>query len=220
LRLKPRIDVAIEQLSPECRDKIKTVLQSSKKKPTEVSPFADIAFGIRRIYRADGPLRVELTGDQFDKIPWLLTATILESALGWNYRGAEKVVYIRTKKRVRRMKNVGLFYHDDKLIAVMYCRKLGDDHKRILVRWLERKDKIMVEYRPAGPSDGTSRLGYRYFIDFVMFSSLSIKRKAVELLTPAEEEFNKKYEPTLSQTRRMLTHSTNGKGQRLTGLVA
>jgi len=208
LRLKPKIDVEVERLSNECKDKIKMVLQTREAKPTEICPFADMALGIRRIIPEDGPLRIELTGDEFDKISWILTATILEGTMGWHYEGKEKIVYVRTKKgKLKRMKNVGLFYENKKPIAVMFCRKFGDDHEEILVKWLECDDRqILVEYKPAGRSDGGSRLGYRYFIDYVMFSSPWVKQRAIEILAPLERSFNEKYEPTLTQTKRELMH--------------
>jgi hypothetical protein len=204
LTLRPGVEVAIERLSPQCRDKIKTFLQTREAEPTEISPFADIAFGIRMIHSGRGPLRIEATGDEFDKIPWVLTVTILEDAMKWTYRGMEKIVYVPTKTGPKRMKDVGLFYHDEKPVAVMYPLRPCNVWKRILVKWLENERQILVEYKPAGRSDGGSRLGYRYFVDYVMFSSSSVKQSAIRTLSSKGKEFSDKYEPTLAQTKKLI----------------
>jgi hypothetical protein len=206
LRLTPKVDVELEHLSPEHKDKMKTFLQTRENEPTEVNPFADTAFGIRKIHEGKGPLHIEVTGDKFDKVPWVLTVEILESAMGWNYRGAEEIVYVRTRKGVRRMKNAGLFYDDNESVAVMYRLKSYDDWNKILVEWLESERQILVEYKPAGRSDGGSRLGYRYFIDYVMFCSSWVKQKAIEILSAKGRDFSDKYELTLAQTKKKLMH--------------
>ena len=207
LKLKLGAGVEVERLSPECRDKIRTLLQTEKANPTEVNPFGDRPFGIRKIYSTAGPLHIEVTGDKFDKVPWLLTANIMEATFGWSYKGVENIVYLPTKTSYKRMKNVALFYDNQKLIAVMYRLRSEDICKQILVKWLECRRQLLVNYRPAGCSDGRSRLGYRYFIDYKMFSSPWVKQRAIEILTPLEREFSEKYEPTLAQTKRKLMKS-------------
>ena len=202
LRLKPRVAVSVERLSPECIDKTRTLLQTEKANLTEINPFADIPFGIRKICLTDGPLHIEVTGDKFDKVPWVLTVIILEAVCGWSYQGFEKIIYIPTKKGPKRLKDVGLFYEGEKPIAVMYHPRSSNDCKMLLVKWLVGKKQILVMYKPAGRSDGRSRLGYRFFIDYVMFSSSWAKQKAIEILTPLERRFNEKYEPTLAQTKK------------------
>jgi hypothetical protein len=209
LKLKPEIDVEIERLSPECKDKIKTVLQTREAKPTEICPFVDMSLGIRRIHLGKGPLRIEVTGDQFDKIPRVLTTTILEAVYGWRFEGIDDVGYVPTDNGPKRIKNYGLFYEGKEIVAVMYGLPLDSDCKNILVRRLKcdgnRRDKqILVRYRPAGRSDGGNRLGYRYFIDYTMFSPARVKQRAIEILAPLERSFNEKYEPTLAQTKKEL----------------
>jgi hypothetical protein len=210
LTLKPRLDVAVERLPPECIDKIETFLQTRDAHSTGISPFADMSFGIRRIDSRNGPLHLELTGDKFHKIPWVLTVIILEAVYGWNSKGVEKIGWIPTEKGQRRIKNYGLFYEGKAIVAVMYRLPSHNVCDKILVKWLKSNhEQILVEYKPAGPLDGRSRLGYKYFIDYVMFSSLYVKQKAIDMLTTPATEFAKKYEPTLAQTKRTLMEINN-----------
>jgi len=207
LTLKPQVNVKIDRLCPKSKDRIKTFLQTREANIIEVSPFADLSFGIRKIDSGDGPLHIEVTGDKFHKIPWILTAIILEAACGWSFEGVEETGWIPTKKRPRRVKDCGLFYEDKKVVAIMYRVPSYNDCEKILVKWLESNGRqIVVEYRPAGHSDGRSRLGYRYFIDYVMFSPRWVKQKAVDVLASPAQEFGRKYELTLAQTKERLVH--------------
>jgi hypothetical protein len=211
LTLKPRVNVEFDHLCPETKDKIRTLLQTRDADPTEVSPFADISFGIRRIDSSDGPLHIEITGDKFHKIPWVLTAIILEAVYGWSFEGVEELGYLPTEKGPKRIKNYGLFYEGKEIVTVMYRPPSYNNCEKILVKWLESNDKqILVEYRPAGRLDGGSRLGYKYFVDYTMFSASWVKQKAIEVLTSPTEEFAKRYEPTLAQTKSTLLSSTRG----------
>jgi len=208
LTLKPQINVEIDRLCSESKDEIKTFLQTRDANPTEVSPFADLSFGIRRIESGVGPLHIEVTGDKFHRIPWVLTAIVLEAVYGWSFEGVEGIGYLPTENGLRRIKNYGLFYEGKGIVATMYRVSSHNDCERILVKWLESNDKqILVEYKPAGRLDGGSRLGYRYFVDYTMFSPSWVKQKAIEVLTSPTEEFAKKYEPTLAQTKSKLLPS-------------
>ena len=203
------IHVALDRVSPVRKDKIRTVLLSEKARCTEVSPFADLPFGIRRVHREEGPLHAEVTGDRYDKVPWVLTVAILEASCGWSYEGMEKIGYLPTPKGPKRMKDVGLFYEGGKPTAAMYYLEPPNDYGRILVRWLNGRRQILVRYNMARSSHAANRLGYRYFIDYTMFSSSRVKRKAVEFLAPLEKEFNDRYEPTLAETKKALVNSRN-----------